>query len=87
MTRRGLVAAVFVLVGLTGVGRLDLKAGPAGKARIGMKGKGPLLAVPTLPISTLPVTAQLLNSNGTCWGSTFTSARRNDAAQFKAMSD
>src|SRR6185503_18982163 len=32
----------------TGVSRLDLKAGPAGKAKIGMKGKGPLLAVPTL---------------------------------------
>jgi len=42
---------------------------------------------PALPIQTLPVTAQLVNSNGTCWSSTFGSAQRNDAAQFKATSD
>ena len=71
----------------TGVGRLDLRAGVAGQAKIGLKGKGPLLAVPALPIQDLPVTAQLLNSNGACWAGTFTTTRRNDAAQFKATSD
>jgi hypothetical protein len=71
----------------TGVGRLDLRAGVAGQAKINLKGKGALLAVPTLPIQTLPVTAQLVNSTGTCWAGTFTTTRRNDAAQFNATSD
>jgi hypothetical protein len=71
----------------TGASRLDLQAGTAGHARIGMQGKGALLAVPTLPVQGLPVTVQLRNSNGACWGSTFGSAQRNDAGQFKATSD
>jgi hypothetical protein len=71
----------------TGLGRLDLRAGVAGQAKITMKGKGPSLAVPTLPIQSLPVTAQLVNGNGTCWASTFSTTRRNDAGQLKATSD
>jgi hypothetical protein len=46
-----------------------------------------LLAVPVLPVATLPVTAQLVSSDGTCWSSTFSTTRRNDAAQLKATSD
>jgi hypothetical protein len=71
----------------TGVARVDLQAGIAGRAKVGVKGKGTLLAVPSLPIQNLPVTAQLVNSNGTCWTSTFGSPARNDATQFKATSD
>jgi hypothetical protein len=66
----------------TGLGRLDLRAGGPGQAKIGLKGKGPLLAV-----QTLPVTAQLVSSNGRCWSGTFSTTRRNDAAQLKATSD
>jgi hypothetical protein len=71
----------------TGAERLDLRAGDVGRAKLGMKGKGPLLSLPSLPIGVLPLTVQLVSSTGTCWTSTFTSAQRNDASQFKATSD
>jgi hypothetical protein len=70
-----------------GIGRLDLQAGVAGRARIGIKGQGPLLDVPALPVASLPVTAQLRNGNGVCWSSTFSTTRRNDGVQLKATSD
>ena len=70
-----------------GIGRLDLQAGATGRAKIGLKGKGGQLDVPALPVMTLPVTAQLRNSDGVCWSSTFSTTRRNDGVQLKASSD
>jgi len=71
----------------TGTGSLDLRAGDARAARIKMRGKGAHLTMPSLPVRSLPVTAQLVDSDGSCWGSTFTSAQENDAGRFKAFSD
>jgi hypothetical protein len=71
----------------SGVGRLDLRAGVAGQARIGLKGKGPLLAVPALPIATLPLTTQLVGSTGRGGAATFSIPTRNDPTQVKATSD
>ena len=70
-----------------GTKQLVLKEGTPDRAKLGLKGKGINLMLPARPIQTLPVTVQLLNSNGTCWTTTFSSARKNDAAQFKAISD
>ena len=65
-----------------------LKAGADRKARAAFKGKGPLLAMPSLPLVP-PVRAQLQASNGECWEATFDAAdvKRNDGAEFRARGD
>ena len=51
-----------------GVKSLKIKAGPAGKASIGLKGKGDRLILPALALFQDPrVTVQLRNDAGTCW--------------------
>ena len=71
----------------TGTSSLDLQAGDAGAARIKMGGKGDHLTMSSLPVQSLPVTVQLLDSDGTCWGSSFSSAQQNDTGRLKALSD
>jgi hypothetical protein len=71
----------------SGIQQLVLKAGPDGKAQIGLKGKGVLLPDPALPISDLPVTVQLVSSAGQCWTATYHTTFRNDGQQFKAKAD
>ncbi len=70
-----------------GLQQLVLKAGPAGKARITLKGKGALLHLPTLPIQHLPVRVQLNNSAGACWDATYSTTLKNQAGTFKSKSD
>ncbi len=54
----------------SGITKLQLKAAEAGKASVQLRGKGANLPdVPLLP--TLPLTAQLVNSDGTCWSATY----------------
>ena len=69
-----------------GVQTLLLKAGEAGKSRITLKGRGAALDVPPLP-ATLPVRAQLLNSDGVCWEAQFGNATRNESDRLKARSN
>jgi hypothetical protein len=69
-----------------GLGKLVLKSGAAARAKITARGKGDNLPMPTLSL-TLPVTVQLVNDDGTCWEATYSTARRNDATQFKAKAD
>lgn len=64
-----------------------LKSGSNGKAQISLKGKGDLLPDPTLPISDLPVTVQLVSSAGQCWTATYGTSFRNDGQQLKARAD
>jgi hypothetical protein len=71
----------------TGLRRLELRTSPAGPATLTVAGKGARLAVPALPVATLPVTVQLVNSDGVCWGATFGAARRNTGRVFKATSE
>jgi hypothetical protein len=71
----------------SGIQQLVLKEGPAGRAQIGLKGRGPLLPDPPLPISDLPVTVQLVNGAGRCWTATYGSSLRNDGQQFGARAD
>jgi hypothetical protein len=70
-----------------GVQQLVLKAGPAGKAKIQLKGRGPALQTPALPIAHLPVKVQLTNTDGVCWDATYATTLKNQADQFKAKSN
>jgi cysteine-rich repeat protein len=63
-----------------------VKAGDEGKAKLELKGKGANLEMPVLGLS-LPVTAQLRNADGGCWGAVFTAPVVNSADTFKAKSD
>ena len=54
-----------------GVRFMDLKGGADGKARIAVRGRGPALDIPTLPLEPLPLTVQLGASDGACWESTY----------------
>lgn len=75
-----------------GMQLLKLKAGSDGRSNVQAKGKGALLPAPSYPLA-LPVTVQLLNSNGDCWettfGSTFVPSKNlaGPPALFKAKSD
>lgn len=69
-----------------GIVGAKLLAGVQDKAKLQVKGKGPNLSLPGLPLS-LPVTVQLQITDGagtTCWESTFSTTSLNDAQQFKA---
>jgi hypothetical protein len=66
-----------------GLTKVLLRAGDAGHTSVVVKGRGASLGLPALPL-TLPLTIQLQEESGPCWASTFESARRNDAASFRA---
>jgi hypothetical protein len=69
-----------------GATKLQTVAGPAGRAKILMKAKGPSLSVPSLPIAS-PVLVQASTSDGVCFEASYTSARRNDARLYTGLSD
>jgi hypothetical protein len=73
-----------------GIQTIFLKEGMDGKAKFIVKGKGANLSMRT-DLTTLfsPVTVQLKNSLGNCWGAvyTFPPAKKNDALNFKDTSD
>jgi len=70
-----------------GIQKVSLKAGPAGGAKIGVKGKGANLGLPALPLVT-PVVVQLGRSDGgPCWQATYSAPSVNEGAKFSAKSD
>jgi hypothetical protein len=73
-----------------GIQTVFLKEGSTGKAKFAVKGRGANLGLPA-DLTTLgsPVTVQLKNSLGNCWGSvySFPPAKKNDAETFKDTSD
>jgi hypothetical protein len=71
----------------TGTRKAQLKSGDTGKASIKVQGKGLNLGVPPLPVAQLPLTVQLINHEGDCWGAMFSVANTNDASKLKATSD
>ena len=74
-------------LGSDGVGRLRLKAGTGGRARIVLVARGANLPFPQLPLAT-PLVAQLVRSDGVaCWDANFSVARKNSEVRFKARSD
>ena len=68
--------------------QIALKAGAAGKAKIAVTGKGGVNpAVPLLPLLQ-PVTVQLVNDVGTCWGAVYSApALIDDGTIFKDKGD
>jgi hypothetical protein len=58
----------------------------SGRMRILFKSKGEDAPVPALPL-TLPVTVQLQDAAGSCWGATYSTFKLNAAATFKAVVD
>ena len=62
-----------------GLTHLTLKSGIAGKGEMSVRGGGPLLTLPKLPL--------LRTSTGKCWGATFSTPRENSARRFSAKSD
>jgi cysteine-rich repeat protein len=70
-----------------GLLRLQARAGDAGKGKVIVKGRGPLLAMPSLGLVP-PVTVRLRRADGGgCWESIYSSPLASDAVQFKARSD
>jgi hypothetical protein len=76
-----------------GVKQVQLTAGPEGKAKILVKGKGELLPMPKpvgpgLFAQDMAVIVQLVNVDGMCWEADFTvPAKKNDLKQFKDKGD
>jgi ELWxxDGT repeat protein len=64
---------------------LLLKPGLAGKARIGAKGRGQALGLPSLPLA-VPVTMDLVSNSGRCWSARYATALASTDEQFKAKS-
>jgi acyl-homoserine lactone acylase PvdQ len=73
--------------GPRGLGKLILRSGLAGKAKILAKGKGGQLELPPLPISSLPLRVQLVNDAGACWTATFGTTLQNLGDRLRAKSD
>jgi hypothetical protein len=71
-----------------GLTKVLLKAGSGGMmGKIGVKGSGANLRLPTLPMTT-PVKAQLRqDGSSTCWEATYSTETTNTASAFKAKSD
>jgi hypothetical protein len=68
----------------SGVASIGLRQ-TGGSTKIALKGRGANLGgLHMLPL-TLPVTVQLLASNGECWSATFNEPQKNGATSFKAV--
>lgn len=70
----------------SGLVKLTLKSGAAGKANLAVKGDGASLSVPTLPLAA-PATVQVRSVDGACFGATFGHPKKNDATRFSSKSD
>jgi hypothetical protein len=70
-----------------GVRSVQLKAHAAGKAKLSLQAKGENTPAPALGDGlSAPVTAQLVSSEGACWGAVFEAddLKKNDAERLKA---
>ncbi len=69
-----------------GLTRIELTPGPEGKSRIIVKGRGPNLPLPALPLGGTPL-VQVQASNGNCWEATFgeDDLMRNDGKRVRAI--
>ncbi len=68
-----------------GIDTILLKSGPDGRAKVSVTGKGPNVALPTLPLP-LPLRVQLQADDGSCWESRHTAVGvlKNRGTHFKA---
>lgn len=84
---RGRVVYDDPTLGTTGLHHLVVKAGRAGKATVSVAGRGAALGLPSLPITSLPLTVQLHHTGGVCWGAAYGDPKRNDPERFQSKSD
>ena len=73
-----------------GLRKIQFSAGPAGKSKAKVQGKGAALAIGSLPlVSVNSVRVEIRNlANGTCFASTYASPfKRNESDRFQARSD
>jgi cysteine-rich repeat protein len=85
--KRGRIHYGDPTLGTTGVSEVAVKPGKAGRTTARVSGRGAALGLPPTPLADLPLTVQLLNGAGTCWGSVFSRPARNAAERFQAKSD
>jgi hypothetical protein len=71
-----------------GVLGLKVQIGAPGKSKLLVKGKGPLLGLPGLPLA-LPARVQVQRRGGECWEATYSSTgvRKSDQFQFVGKAD
>ncbi len=68
-----------------GIAKVAIRGGRDGHGKISVKGRGPLLPLPTFPIGPFTtVTGQLVNGNGECWQTEHTEAQANTDKKFKS---
>ncbi len=67
--------------------KVKMAAGEAGKASIKILGKGTKLALPSLPVSPMPATVQLIDGDGGCWGATYSVPRPVSSKAWGSKSD
>ncbi|HYC56061.1 MAG TPA: penicillin acylase family protein [Candidatus Binatia bacterium] len=72
-----------------GITRMSLISGEEGTSRLQIAGDGAGVAAPALPLAQerLPLTAQLLNTEGRCWQSRYPDLRRNRDGVLSAVDD
>jgi hypothetical protein len=70
-----------------GLALLKLKEGANGKAKISVRGKGGNLSLPDLPLTRLPVTIQLVTTEGECWEAAYSGLLRNSDGRVLGRSD
>jgi hypothetical protein len=70
----------------TGVRTLALASG-SGETSCAVASQGTRLGVPALPVDAMPVGVQLVNADGTCWTSSFATAKKHTSTLLKATSD
>jgi hypothetical protein len=66
----------------TGVREVVVRDGT--KTKLLVRGKGLRLGLPETPIDPLPLTVQLIDGTGGCWGTSYGSAKKNDEKTLKA---
>jgi hypothetical protein len=71
-----------------GLEKVLMLTGEEGRSKIIVKGRGPDLQLPTLPLASYEgLIVQLVNGNGRCWESRYSApARKNDTGKFKEKS-
>jgi hypothetical protein len=68
----------------TGVRSLVVRDGT--KTKLALAGKGLRLGLPTTPIDPLPLTVQLVDGTGGCWGTSYAAPKKNGEEKLKAGS-
>jgi hypothetical protein len=65
-----------------GITKAKLLYGAFGRSRIAIQGRGPLLDLPSLPLTT-PVMVQLVSDTGACFRATYAAPSANTATKFR----